>query len=85
MGNSPGEAESWAEAARLYLKAESVYRKARLPSYEGCIDAAVHCFLLAIHVSTLGWEVAAICVAPAGCVLNSVQQEVVIVGCGEHC
>ena len=56
MGNSPGEAESWAEAARLFLKAESVYRKTRLPSYEGCIHAAVHCFLLAIQVGTPGWS-----------------------------
>ena len=53
MGNSPGEAESWAEAARLFLKAESVYRKTRLPSYEGCANAAIHCFLLAIQVGTI--------------------------------
>ena len=55
MGNSPGEAESWAEAARLFLKAEAVYRKSRLPSYEDGINAAIHCFLLAIQVCV--WEV----------------------------
>ena len=50
-GDSSGEAESWANAARQFLLAEDQLYQARNASYQDMIEAAIQCFLLAIHVS----------------------------------
>lgn len=52
-GDSSGEAESWANAARQFLMAEDQLYQARNASYVEMVEAAVHCFLLAIHVSIM--------------------------------
>ena len=50
-GDSSGEAESWANAARQFLLAEDQLFQARNASYQEMIEASIQCFLLAVHVS----------------------------------
>jgi tetratricopeptide (TPR) repeat protein len=74
--NSPGEAEAWAEAGRMFLKAESVYCSASAPSYEDGIHAAVHCFNLAIqaHKNIKNFSLAAKFALEIASVLKSLEK-----------
>lgn len=49
MNDPSGEAEAWANAGRQFIAAEDKLFSARHPSYWDSLDAAIHCFMLAIE------------------------------------
>ena len=50
-GDSGSEAESWANAGRQFILAEEKLMAARNVSYNDMLEAGIHSFLLAVHVS----------------------------------